>query len=122
MPQAGETIHSKSFEIGFGGKGCNQAIAASRLGCKTAVIGKVGNDPYGKSYIDHFEKEGINTDFLESVAGSYTGIALIVVDTVDGNNQIVINANANEHLSVQDVDKSNDVLKNSQVRFFKRFG
>lgn len=117
MPKAGETIHSKSFEIGFGGKGSNQAIAASRLGCKTAMIGKIGNDPYGTSYKEHFNKEGVNTEYLDQAAGAYTGIALIVVDTVDGNNQIVINANANEHLSVQDVAKSNDVLKNSQVRF-----
>lgn len=120
MPKASETIHSKSFEIGFGGKGSNQAIAASRMGCKTAMIGKIGNDPYGKSYKDHFIKEAVNTEYLEEVVGANTGIALIVVDTIDGNNQIVINANANEHLSEQDVVKSNDVLKNSQVRFFKK--
>lgn len=119
MPQAGETLHSKHFEIGFGGKGSNQAIAASRLGCKTAIIGKVGNDPYGKSYKEHFEKEGVNTEHLEQVSGAYSGIALIVVDTEDGNNQIVINANANESLSIDDVKKANVILSESQVWFVR---
>jgi ribokinase len=115
MPKAGETIHSQTFEIGFGGKGSNQAIAASRLGCKTSMIGKVGDDPYGKSYKEHFVKEGIDVEFLEMVNGAYSGIALIVVDAVDGNNQIVINANANESLSVQDVVKAKDKLNRSKV-------
>lgn len=115
MPKAGETIHSESFEFGFGGKGCNQAIAASRLGCKTAVIGKIGNDPYGKSYKEHFEREGVDTKYFES-DGECTGIALIVVDN-NGNNQIVINGNANQNLSVQDVIKANDILKDSKVFF-----
>lgn len=116
MPKEGETLHSNDFEIGFGGKGSNQAIASRRLGCKTAMIGKVGSDPYGQNYKEHFEKEGINVEFLEQVSGAYTGIALIVV--ADGNNQIVINANANEHLSVQDVNRANDIFKRSQVEFF----
>lgn len=114
MPKGGETIHSKSFEIGFGGKGCNQAIAAARLGCRTAIIGKIGNDPYGKSYKEYFDKEGVNTKYFES-EGEYTGIALIVVDTVDGQNQIVINPNANQNLSKQDVIRANDILKDSKV-------
>jgi ribokinase len=119
MPLAGETIHSESFEIGFGGKGCNQAIAAARMGCSTAVVGKIGNDPYGKSYKEHFEKEGVNTDYFDS-AGAYTGIALIVVDAFEGNNQIVINPNANQNLSKQDVSRANDILKSSKVFYHRR--
>lgn len=113
MPLAGETLPSKSFEIGFGGKGCNQAIAAARMSCKTAMIGNIGNDPYGKSYKEYFDKEGVNTKYFECV-GEYTGIALIVVDE-SGNNQIVINANANQNLSKQDVVRVNDILKDSKV-------
>lgn len=118
MPKSGETIHSSTFEIGFGGKGSNQAVAARRLGCKTSMIGKVGDDPYGKSYKEHFEREDIDVEFLELVNGAYSGIALIVVDTVDGSNQIVINANANESLSVQDVVKAKDKLNSSEVCAF----
>lgn len=113
MPKAGETLHSTSFEIGFGGKGANQCIAAARLGCKAAMIGKIGSDPYGTKYKNQFDAEGVNTTFLE-VAGDHSGVALIVV-SADGENQIVINANANQFLSVQDVDKAKGVLDDSKV-------
>jgi ribokinase len=114
MPKFGETIHSESFEVGYGGKGSNQAIASARLGCKTAMIGKIGSDGYGKNYKRHFEEEGINTEYLET-AGEYSGIALIVVNSVDGDNQIVINANANKFLSVEDCVKAKSVLDQSKV-------
>ena len=114
MPKSGETIHSESFEIGFGGKGSNQAIASARLGCKTAMIGKIGSDWYGKNYKKHFEDEGINTEYLET-AGEYSGIALIVVNSVDGDNQIVINANANNFLSAEDCVKAKSILDQAKV-------
>lgn len=113
MPKQGETLHSTSFETGFGGKGANQCIAAARLGCKAAMIGKIGSDPYGAKYKNQFEAEGVNTDFLE-VAGDHSGVALIVV-SADGENQIVINANANQYLSMQDVEKAKRVLDDSKV-------
>ncbi len=114
MPNSGETIHSTAFEIGYGGKGCNQVVTATRLGCKTALIAKVGNDPYGINYREHLTKEGINTQ-LTSSCESYTGVALIVVNSVDGNNQIVINSNANQNLSKEDVARGSEIMKNSQV-------
>lgn len=113
FPRAGETLHSNSFEVGFGGKGANQAIAASRLGCKTAMIGKVGADPYGQKYRDQFDTANINTAFLET-EGEHTGVALILV-APDGTNQIVINANANQYLSCNDVIKSKPLLDSSKV-------
>lgn len=114
MPKPGETLHSTSFETGFGGKGANQCIAAARLGCKAAMIGKIGSDPYGTKYKSQFEAEGVDTQFLE-VAGDHSGVALIVV-AADGENQIVINANANQFLSVQDCEKAKKVLDEAKVR------
>lgn len=104
MPKPGETLHSTSFETGFGGKGANQCIAAARLGCKAAMIGKIGSDPYGAKYKSQFEAEGVSTEFLE-VAGEHSGVALIVV-SADGENQIVINANANQFLTEGDFMKA----------------
>lgn len=114
MPKPGETLHSESFETGFGGKGANQCIAAARLGCSAAMIGKIGSDPYGTKYKQQFESEGVNTDFLE-VAGEHSGVALIVVST-DGENQIVINANANQYLRTDDCDNARAVLDEAKVR------
>lgn len=114
MPKPGETLHSTSFETGFGGKGANQCIAAARLGCKAAMIGKVGNDPYGIKYKSHFEAEGVATDFLQ-VAGEHSGVALIVVSD-DGENQIVINANANQYLCEEDCNQAQSVLDQAKVK------
>jgi ribokinase len=114
MPKPGETLHSTSFETGLGGKGANQCIAAARLGCKAAMIGKIGSDPHGAKYKSQFKAAGVNTVFLE-VAGEHSGVALIVVSS-DGENQIVINANANAFLSVDDVEKTKSLLDQSKVR------
>lgn len=116
MPKPGETLHSTSFETGFGGKGANQCIATARLGCKAAMIGKIGSDPYGTQYKNQFNAEGVNTEFLE-VAGEHSGVALIVV-SADGENQIVINANANQFLSVVDWEKAKSLTDQAKVRKF----
>lgn len=113
MPKPGETLHSTSYETGFGGKGANQCIAAARLGCKSAMIGKLGEDPYGVEYKKHFESEGVNTAYLELI-GKHSGVALIVVAS-DGSNQIVINANANSFLSENDADNAGKLLKDAKV-------
>ena len=113
MPKPGETLHSTSFETGFGGKGANQCIAAARLGCKAAMVGKIGSDPYGTKYKAQFEVEGVNTQFLE-VAGDHSGVALIVVSD-DGENQIVINANANQFMCEDDSVKAKHVLDQAKV-------
>lgn len=113
MPKPGETLHSTSYETGFGGKGANQCIAASRLGCKTAMIGKLGDDPYGVEYKKHFEREGVNTTYLELI-GRHSGVALILV-APDGSNQIVINANANSFLLEKDADAVKGLLNGAKV-------
>ena len=87
---------------------------AARLGCKTAIIGKIGYDGDGQKYKKHFEEEGINTDCLE-MAGEYCGIALILVNSADGSNQIVINNNANKFLSIDDCAKAKFILDQSKV-------
>ena len=60
IPMEGETILGDSYNVGSGGKGCNQAIAISRLGGKVNFISKIGNDEYGKLAIDSFKKDNIN--------------------------------------------------------------
>uniref|UniRef100_A0A3Q3DVC6 Ribokinase n=1 Tax=Hippocampus comes TaxID=109280 RepID=A0A3Q3DVC6_HIPCM len=59
LPKEGETIHGHNFFIGFGGKGANQCVQAARLGAKTAMVAKVGNDSFGDSYIQNFKDNGI---------------------------------------------------------------
>ncbi|XP_056424567.1 ribokinase isoform X5 [Hyla sarda] len=80
LPKAGETIHGSKFFIGFGGKGANQCIQASRLGVRTAMVCKVGEDSFGNNYIGNFKKNNVCTDFVFQTGAAATGAASIIVN------------------------------------------
>ncbi|CAF3978297.1 unnamed protein product [Rotaria magnacalcarata] len=79
-PKIGETIEGKKFEKGFGGKGANQCVQAAKLGGKVAMIGKLGNDIFGKEYLESLKQLGINTDHVSITDEAATGVAPIIVD------------------------------------------
>ncbi|XP_058447879.1 ribokinase-like [Malaya genurostris] len=114
LPKVGETLHGTKFVTGFGGKGANQCIAAARLGSRTAIIGKLGNDPWGKSYRDALRQEGVNVDRVDLIEGESTGIAQINVAN-NGDNQIVIVVGANNCLKPVDVQASSQLLGTAKV-------
>ncbi|GGD90211.1 ribokinase [Aureimonas endophytica] len=103
VPEAGETIEAPSFEIGFGGKGANQAVAAGRLGASVLMITKVGDDSFGAEQIRNFEANGIDTRHVGRVANMSSGVAPIMVEP-NGENRIIIVKGANAELSPADVD------------------
>lgn len=114
IPSIGETIHGTNFETGYGGKGANQAVAASRLGSNTVLISKLGDDVWGKDYYENFKKEGISTKYIDLIENQKTGIAQINVAN-DGSNQIVIVVGANNLLSSKDVEYAENIFKHSKV-------
>ena len=63
LPREGETVFGNSFETFLGGKGANQAVAASRLGSKVSFIGKVGTDSFGQILKDIFASENNSLNF-----------------------------------------------------------
>merc|ERR550519_1095976 len=81
FPKLGETILGTDFQMGFGGKGANQCVMASRLGAHTAIVGKVGNDDHGKAYKDSLEGDGVDLTYLGVEEGVSTGIATIFVES-----------------------------------------
>lgn len=93
----GETLTGHSYHIAYGGKGANQAVAAARLGAKVSFIGCIGDDDIGQAMKTEFEKDGINTRPIKSIANEMTGIAMIQV-AESGENSIVISAGANGYL------------------------
>lgn len=98
IPEAGETLTAQSFDTGFGGKGANQAVACARLApdsVKVRMVGKVGDDIFGKDYIPGLEKEGIDASAVELSKDQKTGVANIIVDEGTGENRILFTANAN---------------------------
>lgn len=111
LPEKGETIGSNSFDISYGGKGGNQAIAASRLGSKVNFIGAIGADDYGKTYLNILRDEGVNTDNITEIEDKSTGLAVVLLSNND--NSIIIAPEANYELTTKEVEKHRETIINS---------
>lgn len=114
LPKPGETLHGERFAIGFGGKGANQCIVSSRLGAKTAMVAKVGNDTFGNNYIQNFRDNGVNIEHVSTTPEAATGVAPIAVSE-DGQNAIVIVSGANLKLTETDVQRSEGLISSARV-------
>ena len=110
FPKPGETIFGKSFDLGFGGKGANQAVAAKLCGAEVFMIARVGSDLFGPATIKNFESLGIDASHVHQVNGVSSGVAPIFVDS-SGQNRILVVKGANDELKPADVDAASDVLK-----------
>ena len=113
IPIEGETILGDSYNVGPGGKGCNQAIAISRLGGKVNFISKIGNDEYGKLAINNFKKDNINTSNIIISKKHKTGIAGIHVDRNTGKNAITVVRGAPASLTIKEIDTNK--IKKSKI-------
>ncbi|BFU60686.1 MULTISPECIES: ribokinase [Rodentibacter] len=96
----GETLTGENYRIAYGGKGANQAVAASRLGANVAFIGCIGGDTIGKTMKNAFAQDGIDTTHIATIEQEMTGIAFIQV-AQSGENSIVIARGANAYLNEQ---------------------
>ena len=113
LPSMGETILGDSYNVGPGGKGCNQAIAISRLGGKVKFISKLGDDDYGKLAINKLKKDNIDTSNIIISNKHKTGVAGIHVDRNTGKNAITVVRGAPSSLSTKEVDTS--LFKQSKI-------
>ncbi|KAH8270724.1 hypothetical protein KR044_012693 [Drosophila immigrans] len=114
LPAAGETLHGHKFERGFGGKGANQCVAAARLGSRTALIAKLGDDSFGHDYLQQLRVEQVNVQHVQQLPQQSTGIAQIAVAD-GGENNIIIVTGANNLLSVQDVSAAKELFQQAKV-------
>jgi len=103
LPRPGETLIATEFGMALGGKGANQALAASRAGAETYMIGAVGDDVFQELTLGALTAEGVDTSAVKVLDG-HTGIAHIRVDTATGQNDIAIVPNANSRLTIQHVE------------------
>ena len=113
-PQKGETLIGEEFGMFIGGKGANQAIAASRLGADVTMIGRLGTDLLGDTFLSEFARENIDTSFVVRDAAVGTGVASPVIDA-DGDNSIIIVPRANMCLDVEDVERASSKIANADV-------
>ncbi|QJD17366.1 ribokinase [Paracoccus sanguinis] len=109
MPVPGETVEAPGFEMGFGGKGANQAMAAARLGAPVTMVTCVGDDMFGTATLANFAQNGIDATHCRVVPGTPSGVAPIFVEP-SGENAILIVKGANAALSPADIDAAADDL------------
>jgi len=112
IPMTGETIMAKGVEVCFGGKGANQATAVARLGGDVSFIVCVGDDGFGDAMLHNFGEYGVKTDGVEQLAGTLSGAAYIYVADC-GENNIVVNAGANSHLTKDIVNKNINLFEDA---------
>lgn len=114
LPVPGETILGGAFLMNMGGKGANQAVAATRLGGDVTFITKTGHDIFGKSAIDQFNKEGIDISYALVDSLNPSGVALITVNK-HGENCIVVASGANANLSIEDIQMALRAIERSNI-------
>lgn len=112
-PGPDETLAAHRMETFLGGKGANQAVAASRLGAHVAMVGRVGSDIAGGSIVAALETEGVDHRHVEGGEG-HTGTAIPIV-TDDGQVSIIVVAGANALLRPDDVDRAADVIATADL-------
>ena len=115
IPAIGETILGNKYNVGPGGKGCNQAVAIARLGAKVNFISKIGKDSYGELALNTLTKNKINTESVIQDENLQTGVAGILVDKNSGKNAINVIVGAPSTLKVAEIDKYIDIIKNSKI-------
>ena len=112
FPKQGETVLGNLHTTVPGGKGANQAVAASRLGGKVAMIGAVGTDPFGDELAANLENEGIDVSGVKRVEGP-SGIANILLS--EGDNRIIVVPGANHGLTPEDIGNCEQVIGSSNL-------
>src|SRR5579859_40818 len=75
FPRPGETLFGNNFDLGFGGKGANQAVAARLCGAEVLMVAKVGQDVFGEATVKNFTSAGIDTTHVRIVDDAPTGVA-----------------------------------------------
>ena len=115
IPAVGETILGNKYNVGPGGKGCNQAVAIARLGAKVNFISKIGKDSYGELALETLKKNNINTESVIQDEKLQTGVAGILVDKNSGKNAINVIVGAPSTLKINEINKHINIIKSSKI-------
>tara|TARA_B110001452_G_scaffold1615_1_gene1416 strand:+ start:1692 stop:2600 length:909 start_codon:yes stop_codon:yes gene_type:complete len=115
LPTKGQTLFGNGYQVGPGGKGSNQAIAAVRLGSKVNFLGKVGDDANGKMAIELYKKNQIDPKTVFISKDFPTGVAGIMVNKSDGTNAIIVYPGASMEITIEEVNQFSNILSNCKV-------
>ena len=114
MPSPGETVSGNDFGTTPGGKGANQAVAASRLGGRTYLVGRVGKDAFGQQLLEALASDAVDVSNVAICDDMSTGIAVIQVDAA-GENAITVAAGANGLLRPGQVEKAVELFEKADA-------
>ena len=114
LPKPGETVMGDRFQEAPGGKGANQAVAATRLGTRVALIARVGADERGSTIIKRLKDEGVETKYIVKDEGEATGIALVFVGD-GGEKEILTAPGVNRKFSVNDVHRAATAIQSARI-------
>jgi len=114
LPRLGETLVGRTFHLGYGGKGANQAVMAARLGAEVAMVTRVGRDVFGDGMRRNYGAQGIDTTHVLVDDERFSGVAPIFVDDA-AQNVVVIIPGANLGLSADDVRRAAAVIRGVDV-------
>lgn len=114
IPEIGETVTGARFFQVYGGKGANQAVAASRAGGEVAFVSCVGDDDSTPAMIENYKSDGIDTSCVSQKNGIASGHALIMIDK-NGENCISVASGANDLLTPTEIDAALPLLKSASI-------
>lgn len=102
-PEPGETVTDAELSLHPGGKGANQAVAAARSGAEVVMLGRVGEDSFGRDLVRNLRDNGVDTSHVKTVPDAPTGSSFITV-TPDGENAIVVSPGANRSFGPKEIE------------------
>ena len=114
LPRGGETLEGTSFQLGYGGKGANQAVMAARLGAAVAMVARVGRDTFGDQSLANLRKEAIDVTHVRVDDTVSSGVAAVIVDAA-GQNSIIVVPGANAALRPEHVQQAGTAIRSSQA-------
>lgn len=114
LPRPGQTVAGHELLELPGGKGANQAVAASRLGARVTLIGRVGDDGFGTRLLENLRREQIDTRYVTTTANCSSGVAIVGVED-QGENSIIVTPGANGRLSPSDIADHEAVIATADV-------
>ncbi len=107
---SGETLIAHTLAVSSGGKGANQALAARRMGAAVSLIGRIGNDSYGKMALSKIQKAGVNLEGVQTMDEMSTGLAWIEIDA-KGHNRITVAPGANQYVGDEELTRLSNTLR-----------
>jgi ribokinase len=114
LPRVGETVSGGTFATFPGGKGANQAVASARLGARAVMVGRVGEDAFGRHLVEGLKREHIDVAHVRTDPEAATGVAFIGVDG-EGRNMIMVASGANMRVALADVDDARALIAGARV-------